>query len=241
MAVVQLTARDVPKADRPSSALSTPVVVVIDDEESVRKSLVRLIQAGGYTAEAFACAEQFLASPVPEDVSCVVTDLSMPGITGLRFQELLRSKVPFLSIVFVSGRGDIPASVNAMKAGAIDFLEKPIKGSTLLKAIASGVERTENAKRAEAEYRQLSRQYQDLTPREREVFVLVSAGLLNKQVAAQLGAAEKTVKQHRGNVMRKMRADSLAELVVKADRMGVRPTNSNFAEARGRVRISPVR
>ena len=195
----------------------------------------RSIESAGYRAEALASAADFLKSLLPEAVSCVVSDLLMPGASGLQLQESLQSKVPFLSVIFVTGHGDIPASVTAMKGGAVDFLEKPIRRKALLDAIGSAVERTNRMRTAADEQRALNRRYAGLTPREREVFVLVSAGLLNKQVAAQLAAAEKTVKQHRGSIMRKMQAESLAELVVMADRLGVRPTNADFAQAKGKL------
>jgi len=217
------------------SSVSPTIVALIDDDESIRKSLVRSIQVAGYKVEAFASATEFLGSLVPEVASYVVSDLRMPGVNGLQLQELLRSKAPFLSIVFVTGHGDILASVSAMKAGAVDFLEKPIRRSVLLEAIACAVERTSKLRNAAAEIGKLRSQYERLTPREREVFVLVSAGLLNKQVAAQLGAAEKTVKQHRSSIMRKIEAESLADLVLMADRLGVRPSGANFAQAKGKL------
>ncbi len=210
-------------------------VAVIDDDTSVRKSLVRSIQAAGDKVEGFGSAADFLGSVVAEDTSCVVSDLRMPRIDGLQLQESLRSKIPFLSIVFVTGRGDILTGVNAMKAGAIDFLEKPVRRNMLLETIACAVERTRKLRAAAAEIENLKRQYERLTPRGREVFDLVSAGLLNKQVAAQLRAVEKTVKQHRGSIMRKIDAESLADLVVMAERLGVRRTNGDFAQAKGKV------
>jgi FixJ family two-component response regulator len=211
------------------------LVAIIDDDQAIRRSLVRSIEAAGYKVEAFASAAEFLDSAAPESVACVVCDLLMPGMSGLQLQELLGSHTPFLSIIFVTGHGDIPASVSAMKAGAIDFLEKPIRRSALLHAIGNAVERTNRMRTEAGEIGELRRRYEGLTPREREVFVLVSAGLLNKQVAAQLGAAEKTVKQHRGSIMRKMRAESLADLVMMANRLSLRPTNANFAQATGKL------
>jgi FixJ family two-component response regulator len=211
------------------------VVAVIDDDESIRRSLVRSIESAGYRAEAFASGVDFLENLIPEAVCCVVSDLLMPGVSGLQLQESLRSKIPFLSMIFVTGHGDISASVSAMKGGAVDFLEKPIGRKALLDAIGSAIERTKRMRTAAGELHELKRRYGVLTPRERQVFVLVAAGLLNKQVAAQLAAAEKTVKQHRGSIMRKMRAESLADLVVMADRLGVRPTNADFAQAKGKL------
>jgi FixJ family two-component response regulator len=211
------------------------LVTVIDDDQSARRSLVRSIAAAGYRVEAFACAAAFLETVSPKDVSCVVCDLLMPGLSGFELQESLLTKIPFLSMIFVTGYGDIAASVRAMKAGAVDFLEKPIRRSALLRAIGSAVERTASMQAAATAIGELKRRCKALTPREREVFILVSAGLLNKQVAAQLGAAEKTVKQHRGSIMRKMAAESLADLVMMADCLGVRPTNIDFAQAKGRL------
>jgi FixJ family two-component response regulator len=218
-----------------SATSSGIVVAVIDDDESIRRSLVRSIEAAGYKVEAYASAADFLASVLPEVVSCVVCDLLMPGLNGLQLQELLRGKFPFLSIILVTGNGDVPASVSAMKAGAVDFLEKPLKRSALLDAIGNAVERTNRMRTEASELSDVKRRYERLTPREREVFVLVSAGLLNKQVGAQLGAAEKTVKQHRGNIMRKMRAESLADLVMMANRLALRPTSAIFAQAKGKL------
>ena len=218
-----------------SSVSPKPIVAVIDDDQSVRRSLIRLIQTAGYQVEAFGCATEFLGSHVPEVASCVVCDLRMPGIDGLQLQEVLRSKTPFLSFVFATGYGDILASVSAMKAGAVDFLEKPIRRNLLLNAIACAVERTSQKRDENTEIDKLRIKYERLTPREREVFVLISAGLLNKQIAAQLGAAEKTVKQHRGSIMRKIEAESLADLVLMAERLGVRPSGINFAEAKGKI------
>jgi FixJ family two-component response regulator len=223
-----------------SSILPRTVVAVVDDDESTRRSLVRSIEGAGYKTEAFASAAEFLENLLPEAVSCVVCDLLMPGLSGLALQESLRSRVPFLSVIFITGHGDISAGVTAMKAGAVDFFEKPLRRDALLDAIRSAVERTDRMRTAGAELCEVKKRYDRLTPREREVLALVSAGLMNKQVAAQLGAAEKTVKQHRGNIMRKMEAESLADLVMMADRLGVRPANTDFSRAKGRLLASLV-
>ncbi|MGA7763692.1 MAG: response regulator [Candidatus Binataceae bacterium] len=210
-------------------------VAIIDDEESVRKSLVRMLQAKGLQALAFPSAQEFLDSAQSKVVSCVVSDLRMPGLDGLGFQRRLHAKLPHLSMVFITGHGDISASVAAMKAGAVDFLEKPVKGAALIDAIRRACERSVNLRSTNAEIDVLKARYETLTPREREVFSLVAAGLLNKQVAAELGIAEKTIKQHRGRVVDKMAAQSLAELVLMAERLGVRPSGADFANARGKL------
>jgi len=211
------------------------IVAVIDDEESIRRSLVRLLRAKGLEAQAFASAGEFLNSPQSGSVSCVVSDLRMPGLDGLGFQQMLQARLPHLSIVFITGHGDVPASVAAMKAGAVDFLEKPVKGVALIDAIGRACIRSQNLRASHSELDTLKARYETLTPREREVFSLVAAGLLNKQVATELGVAEKTVKQHRGNVVDKMAAQSVAELVLMAERLGVRHDGADFARARGKL------
>ena len=210
-------------------------VAIIDDEASVRKSLTRMLQAKGLVALAFPSAQEFLESPQSDVVSCVISDLRMPGLDGLGLQRRLHAKLPHLSMVFITGHGDIPASVSAMKAGAVDFLEKPVKGAALIDAIRRASERSFNLQATNAEIDALKARYETLTSREREVFSLVAAGLLNKQVAAELGVAEKTIKQHRGHVVDKMAAQSLAELVLMAERLGVRPSGLDFAKARGKL------
>ncbi len=211
------------------------VVAIIDDEESVRKSLVRMLQAKGLEALAFPSAQEFLDSLHGQIVSCVVSDLRMPGLDGLGLQQMLHAKLPHLSMIFITGHGDIPASVTAMKAGAVDFLEKPVKGAALIDAIHRASERSFNLRATNAEIDALKVRYETLTPREREVLSLVTAGLLNKQVAAELGVAEKTIKQHRGHVVDKMAAQSLADLVLMAERLGVRPNGDDFAKAKGKL------
>jgi len=211
------------------------VIAIIDDEDSVRRSLVRMLGSKGLQALAFPSAQEFLDSPQSKIVSCVVSDLRMPGLDGLGFQQMLLAKLPHLSMVFITGHGDVPASVTAMKAGAVDFLEKPVKGATLIDAIHRASERSFNLRATNTEIDALKVRYETLTPREREVFSLVAAGLLNKQVAAELGVAEKTIKQHRGHVVEKMAAQSLADLVLMAERLGVRPSGLDFARARGKL------
>lgn len=221
------------------SRVSSPIqdaaiVAVIDDDASLRKSLSRLLTAAGHQVRAFASAREFLDSTECETVSCVVSDLRMPGLDGLQLQDALRARIPHLSIIFITGYGAVTDSVRAMKAGAVDFLEKPVKGKLLMEAIHRAVARSGEQKAAAAHIQELKIRYERLTPREREVMALVSAGLLNKQVAAELGTVEKTIKQHRGRIMDKMEAESLADLVLMAERLGVRPSD-DFAKAKGRI------
>jgi FixJ family two-component response regulator len=213
------------------------LIAIIDDEESIRKALARLIASAGHEVNVFASATEFLESSKTEAASCVVSDLRMPIVNGLQLQEALRSKVPCLSMIFITGHGNIPATVSAMKAGAVDFLEKPVKGGILLEAIGRAIERSNELRAATTELDQLKIRYELLTPREREVCSLISAGLLNKQVGAELAVTEKTVKEHRGRVMRKMMAESLADLVLMAERLGVRPAGASFAAAKGKISL----
>jgi len=211
------------------------IVAVIDDDTSCRNALVRLLTSAGQEVRDFSSARQFLDSPDCEKVSCVVSDLRMPGVNGLQLQAALLDTIPHLSILFVTGYGDVPETVSAMKAGAVDFLEKPVKGARLLEAVHRAIARSHELKANANEIRELRIRFETLTRREREVMALVAAGLLNKQVAAELGSAEKTIKQHRGSVMRKMKAESLAHLVLMAESLGIRPATADFSKAKGRM------
>lgn len=197
-------------------------VAVIDDEATMRRALARLMKSAGIEAAIFSSPHEFLSSPVHQQVDCAVTDMRMPGFDGLKLQQELGKISPHLSLVFLTGYGNIPISVKAMKEGAVDFLVKPVDSDTLLAAIRRAAERSRALKAARDEVMALERRYEEVTAREREVFALVTAGLLNKQVADQLGIAEKTVKVHRARVMEKMGAGSLADLVRMAERLGVR-------------------
>ena len=202
------------------------VVFVIDDDASVRQALQSLFRSVGLQAQVFGSTAEFLSSNLPDVASCLVLDVRLPGVSGLDFQnELAKAKIS-VPIIFITGHGDIPMSVRAMKAGAVEFLTKPFRDQELLDAIgiALNLDRTrrENAK-AVSNLRAL---FESLTPREREVMALVTAGLMNKQIAAQLDVSEVTVKVHRGNAMGKMRARSLAELVRMADVLGIRRANA---------------
>lgn len=195
------------------TASAAPLVFVVDDDASVRKSLVRLIKAAGYEAEAFGSVGDFLARRPYDGPCCLVLDVRMPGRTGLDLQEALRAAGQRLSIVFITGYRDVPVSVKAMKGGAVDFLTKPVDEGTLLGAIEQAVARTLADRRRQARQTEIQRRIATLTPREAAVFALVVTGMLNKQIGSDLGIGEKTVKVHRARVMEKMQAGSLADLV----------------------------
>jgi len=195
------------------TASAAPLVFVVDDDASVRKSLVRLIKAAGYEAEAFGSVGDFLARRPYDGPCCLVLDVRMPGRTGLDLQEALRAAGQRLSIVFITGYRDVPVSVKAMKGGAVDFLTKPVDEGTLLAAIEQAVARTLADRRRQARQTEIQKRIATLTPREAAVFALVVTGMLNKQIGSELGIGEKTVKVHRGRVMEKMQAGSLADLV----------------------------
>lgn len=196
-------------------------VFVVDDDASVRKSLTRLIEAAGYAVEAFGSARDFLKATPTRGPCCLVLDVRMPGLTGLELQSTLAQAVHRIPVVFITGHGDIAMGVKAMKAGAIDFLTKPFTSEDLLDAIRRAVDRDTRDLGHKARADSIHARVETLTPRERQVFALVVTGMLNKQVAAQLGVVEKTVKVHRARVMEKMRAGSIAELVRLADEVGV--------------------
>ena len=199
--------------------MTTPIVFVVDDDISVRESLELLIQTEGWRPETFASAREFLARPRSPVPSCLVLDVSMPDLNGLELQQRLAPERGELPIIFITGHGDIPTSVRAMKAGAVEFLTKPFGDEALVNAIGQAIERSQAALDQEAEVRALRGRYASLSAREREVMALVVSGRLNKQVGGELGISEITVKAHRGRVMRKMKADSLADLVKMAARL----------------------
>lgn len=194
-------------------------VVIVDDDPSVRQSLARLVRSAGLRPVTFSSAEEFLLVSPPEGPCCLVLDVRMPGLTGLELQSHLTASVCDMAIVFISGHGDIPTSVRAMKAGAVDFLPKPFQGEDLLAAIHKGLAEDGARKNARAEWEKLRARRERLTPRERQVMDLVAEGLANKNIAIHLGTTEKTVKVHRARVMAKMEAVSLADLVRMQERL----------------------
>lgn len=205
----------------------TPIVFVVDDDVSVRESLELLIRCEGWQPEIFASAQEFLSRPRVSVPSCLILDVSLPGLNGLDLQKRIASDRIDMPIIFITGHGDIPMSVQAMKAGAIEFLTKPFGDDVLLSAIRNAIERSQATLGREAEIRALRDCYASLTPRERQVMALVASGLLNKQVGGELNISEITVKAHRGQVMRKMKADSLADLVNMAARLRLARSSKN--------------
>jgi FixJ family two-component response regulator len=198
---------------------ATPIVFVVDDDISVRESLELLIRSEGWQPEIFASAQEFLDRPRSPVPSCLVLDVSLPGLNGLDLQKRVAVERPDMPIIFITGYGDVPTTVRAMKAGAVEFLTKPFSDDLLLNAIRQALERSRVALGYQAEMQALRNCYASLTPREQQVMQLVVSGLLNKQVGGELGISEITVKAHRGKVMQKMKADSLAALVKMAARL----------------------
>jgi FixJ family two-component response regulator len=197
------------------------MVIVIDDDLSARTAIKRLVGAMGFSVKTFGSGQEFLYGELPDEPSCLILDVRMPGLSGLDVQRKMKERGVHIPIIFITGHGDVPMSVQAMKAGAVDFLIKPFRDQDLLDAIWQALERDRAARQRQAKMADLQRRHDSLTPCERKVMTLVVGGLLNKQIAAEFGVSEKTIKVHRSRVMQKMRAECLAELVRIAERLGV--------------------
>jgi FixJ family two-component response regulator len=211
--------------ERPKQSPATarePLVFIVEDDELMRRALSNLFQSVGLEVEMFGSASEMLQTKLPDIASCLVLDIRVPGLSGLDFQaELARANI-HIPIIFMTGHGDIPMTVRAMKGGAVDFLTKPFRDQDMLDAVTVAIERDRKRREADKIVANLQAHFETLTPREREILALVSSGLMNKQIAAELGLAEITVKIHRGHIMKKMGARSLADLLRKAETLGIR-------------------
>jgi len=212
---------DRPKPSQEAASAKEPIVFIVDDDASMRRALANLFQSVGLKVEVFGSAPEMLRSKLPDVPSCLVLDIRLPGLSGLDFQTELAKANIRIPIIFMTGHGDIPMTVRAMKGGAVDFLTKPFRDQDMLDAVVSAIERDRKRREADKIIANLQTLLETLTPREREVLALVSSGLMNKQIAAKLQLAEITVKIHRGHIMKKMGAKSLADLVRKAETLGI--------------------
>ena len=210
-----------PKSSREPAGATEPIVFVIDDDASMRRALTNLFQSVGLKVEVFGSAPEMLRSKLPDVASCLVLDIRLPGLSGLDFQTELAKANIHIPIIFMTGHGDIPMTVRAMKGGAVDFLTKPFRDQDMLDAVVTAIERDRRRREVEKVVANLNALFETLTSREREILAFVASGLMNKQIAAELGLAEITVKIHRGHIMKKMGARSLADLVRKAETLGI--------------------
>jgi FixJ family two-component response regulator len=213
---------DHPKSSHAPANAREPIVFIIDDDASIRRALTNLFQSVGLDVVAFGSAPEMLQSKLPNVASCLVLDIRLPGVSGLDFQTELAKANIHIPIIFMTGHGDIPMTVRAMKGGAVDFLTKPFRDQDMLDAVVTAIERDRKRREVEKIAANLQALFETLTPREREVLALVASGLMNKQVAAEIGLAEITVKIHRGHIMKKMGARSLADLIRMAETLGIR-------------------
>jgi FixJ family two-component response regulator len=210
----------------------TPVVFIVDPNIALRESLERLVRSEGWHSESFASGEEFLAHPLEAVPSCLLLDVSLPGVSGLELQKRTAMERPYIPTIFLSAEGDVPTAVEAMKAGAVEFLTKPFKDNELLSAVREALVRSGFVLAKEAQKQALQRSYASLSPRERQVMALVFSGLLNKQIGGELGISEITVKAHRGQVMQKMHANSFADLIKMSAKLGLSRMN-DFPRLRG--------
>jgi FixJ family two-component response regulator len=210
-----------PKLSNELASAEEPIVFIIDDDASVRRALTNLFQSVSLKVEVFGSAHEMLQGKLPDVASCLVLDIRLPGLSGLDFQAELAEANILIPIIFMTGHGDIPMTVRAMKGGAVDFLTKPFRDQDMLDAVVTAIERDRKRREAGRVAANLQTLFESLTSRERQVLTLVSSGLMNKQIAAELGLAEITVKLHRGRIMKKMDAKSLAELARKAETLGI--------------------
>jgi FixJ family two-component response regulator len=211
-----------PKPSRKPVSVREPLVFIVEDDESMRRALSNLFQSVGLEVQLFGSASEMLRGGLPDVASCLVLDIRLPGLSGLDFQAELAKANIHIPIIFMTGHGDIPMSVRAMKGGAVDFLTKPFRDQDMLDAVTVAIERDRKRRETDKIVANLRTHFETLTPREREILALVSSGLMNKQIAAELSLAEITVKIHRGHIMKKMGAKSLADLLRKAETLGIR-------------------
>jgi FixJ family two-component response regulator len=210
-----------PKSSGEPASTKQPMVFVVEDDELMRAALGNLFQSVGLEVEVFGSASEMLQSKLPDAASCLVLDIRLPGLSGLDFQAELAKANIHIPVIFMTGHGDIPMSVRAMKGGAVDFLTKPFRDQDMLDAVMVAIERDRKRREAAKILANLQTHFETLTPREREIFALISSGLMNKQIAAELGVAEITVKIHRGHIMKKMGTRSLADLLRSAETLGI--------------------